>query len=187
MDKTKFEYKTYRLTSSDVKFFWKHMRPEDKLECHMMGTTIEAFNERIKDPNNTSFCFRVKGKRIACGGYGPAGSVHPGVPSLLVFWFYCTPQFKKHTFMATKAAKMFVENISTELKWSTYRKVVRVWSGHTKALRWVRMLGFKKLIAIMPVGNGESSIYILRLGEGMPVKEAINDKYQRNQTILEAA
>lgn len=170
-------YKLFRMTLKDATWFWTHMRPEDKKEVEIMGTTLEAWKENLQSPKTESFVLRLGGERMACGGWTIAQAAHPKVPNLLLFWFVCTPSFSKYLKSATKAAQTIVDNVCKDPQYFAFRKVVKVWSGHTQALKWVRMLGFRRLLAYQPVGNGETSIYIISREEGKPFKQLINDKY----------
>lgn len=172
------DYKLYRMTNRDVDYFWKNMCKEDRQELEIMGSTPATLKKLISDKENVrAFTCKIDGKKIACGGYNLSYAVDKATPNLLVFWFFVIRKHKKYILRATKILKAFIDNICRDQRYYQYKKVVQVWSGHRNALRWVRLLGFQRLIAFMPVGLGETSVYIIRRAKGAPFKELINDKF----------
>lgn len=177
----KLNYKMFRMSDADAKYFWKHMRKEDKLECEIKGVTYKDFYNATKEQGTDAYSFAVGGKKVCIGGFSKACAKTPNVPDLLIFWFFCSPRFKKYAMPLTKVIRTFVENTGRDMRYVTYKKVVRVWSGHKEAVRWVQLLGFRRLICAQQLGNSGTFIYTLELGKKQTksIKDQINDKYGR--------
>lgn len=111
------------------------LRNLDAKECFALGSRPEEAVDMCLDVSEEAYSVWIEDDLLAIWGWRWASFISSG----LEFWLLTTP-------LVDKYPKVFVRECLHELKRlvSIYGSVsVRIWDGHTQAIRLAKRLGFK--------------------------------------------